>query len=56
MNFTHACRGQKFTKRIISQWFNELVDKDDYSRSDKKKLLQHITNLSNEPEDGMKRG
>jgi len=56
MNSTHAVRGQGFTKDAISRWFNKLVDKDDYSNSDKKELLQHIISLTNEPEDNRKQG
>jgi hypothetical protein len=56
INFTHAVRGQKFTKRAINKWFTKLVVKDDFDRSDKRIILRHIDDLSDEPEDDNKRG
>jgi hypothetical protein len=48
--FGRAVWGQKFSQRFISQHFNELVDKDDYDRSDRKELIKHFLLLTNEPD------
>lgn len=45
--FAEAVRGQKFSKKIIAIWFNKLVDRDDYSKKDKKELLSQLNLLSN---------
>lgn len=45
--FAEAIKGQKITKDIISRWFGKLVEKDDYSKKDKKQLLKHLDVLSN---------
>ena len=39
MIFNAATIGQKFSKRIISSWFNKLVDCDDYDKLDKRQVL-----------------
>lgn len=44
--YAKTVTGQKYTPRIISQWFNKLVDKSEYSRSDKELLLKHLGKLS----------
>lgn len=49
--FTEAIKGQKFTKPMISKWFSKLVEKDDYSKSDKKQILRQLEQLSNLIED-----
>lgn len=49
--FAEAIKGQKISKDIISRWFSKLVEKDDYSKSDKKQLLKHLEVLSNTTED-----
>lgn len=54
MCFTEAIKGQKFSKKIISFWFNKLVEKDDCSKKDKKELLKHLYLISNRPEEGEK--
>jgi hypothetical protein len=38
---------------MIARWFNKLVDKDDYDPKDKRKILAHLTNLSNCAEDNV---
>lgn len=45
--FAEAVKGQKFSSQIIHRWFQKLVDKDDYARSDKKAVLAHLENLTN---------
>lgn len=54
MCFTEAIKGQKFSKKMINIWFNKLVEKDDYSKKDKKELLRHLYLISNRPEEGEK--
>lgn len=45
--FAEAIKGQKFSRQAIHRWFQKLVDKDDYARSDKKAVLAHLENLTN---------
>ena len=55
--FVVAVRDQNFSKKIIAFWFNKLVEKDDYSKQDKKELigqLNLLSNFSNTPEGGIK--
>ena len=54
--FCGSHKGQKFTKPMISLWFSKLVEKDDYSKSDKNQLLKQLENLSNATEDTHFRG
>lgn len=44
--YAKTVRGQKYSPRIISQWFNKLIDKSEYMRSDKELLLNHLLRLS----------
>ena len=43
--FAIAVTKQKFKKATIYYWFNRLVDKNDYSRKEKRNLLKHLCNL-----------
>ena len=52
--FWHAVKSQEFNVKIIHRWFNRLVDKDDYSTSDKKSLLKDLVDLKNDVEDDRK--
>lgn len=52
--FAEAIRDQKFGRQAIHRWFQKLVEKDDYSESDKKDILVHLAELSNMPEDDKK--
>ena len=45
--FSSAIKGQSFNKQTIHRWFQKLVDKDDYARSEKRVILAHLDNLSN---------
>ncbi len=49
MNFAGAVKDGHFTPKTIHRWFNLLVDKDDYSRSDKRALFAHLDSISNPP-------
>lgn len=44
-------KGQHYTKNTISRWFEKLVEKDDYSKEDKKHLMDNLLKLTNWPED-----
>lgn len=52
--FVEAVRGQGFSKQTIHNWFSQLVDKEDYNKTEKRALLEHLTNLSNVIEEGIK--
>ena len=43
--FASAIKGQKFNYRVIKNWFNKLVDPDDYASKDKRAILNHLKNL-----------
>ena len=44
--FTEAVKDQNFSKRTITNYFNKLVEKNDYDRRDKKELIKNILSLS----------
>jgi len=44
--FVEALKDQNFSKRIISYYFNRLVEKDDYDRTDKKRILSHLFSIT----------
>jgi hypothetical protein len=52
--FVKAIKGQKFNKKIINRWFNQLVDKDDYAKDEKKELLEYLSRVSNTLEECLK--
>lgn len=52
--FVKAIKGQKFNKKIINRWFNQLVDKDDYAKDEKKELLEYLSRVSNTIEECLK--
>lgn len=45
-----AIAGQKFCRERISRCFTTLVDKNDYSQSDRDVLISHLHYLSSAPE------
>ena len=45
--FSQTVRDQKFNKQTISKWFTNLVDKNDYHKSEKLPLLRYLWKLSN---------
>lgn len=55
MNFSGAIKDQGFDVGMVHRWFNKLVNKDDYERSDKKALLKHLVEKIN-PEENKNRG
>ncbi len=52
--FAEAITGQKFSRQTIHRWFNKLVEKDDYDKKDKKAILSHLWDLTNDLEDNQK--
>ena len=44
--FANAVMGRKFVKMEIGQNFKKLVEKDDYSRSDKDALLKFLCRIT----------
>ena len=52
--FTEAIKNQRFSCRITQYWFNGLVKKNDYERSDKKSILSQLRDLNKPPEEGIK--
>ncbi len=43
--FAVAITQQHFSKDTIHRWFQKLVDKDDYSRSDKRQILEQLDQI-----------
>ncbi len=56
IQFSIAVRHQNYTSKKIVEWFNRLVDKNDYTSSNKKEVIQYCVQLSdnnqNTPEEG----
>jgi len=50
-----AVKYQKFSKRVIAHWFNKLMSKEDYLKSEKRSLISQLVCLSNDTEEGKKR-
>lgn len=44
--FARTIKNQRFSKDMISRWFNKLVPKDDYDIADKKSLIEGLVKLS----------
>lgn len=47
--FAEAIKKQHFNRQAIHRWFQKLVDKNDYTNSEKKGILEHLENLTNLP-------
>ena len=45
--FAEAIREQGFSRQTIHRWFQKLVDKNDYAKSEKKEILANLEGLSN---------
>lgn len=45
VSFTESIKNQRFSSKIIYQWFDLLVDKDDYSKQDKRAIFSQLLNL-----------
>ncbi len=44
--FAEAVKEQNFSRDAIHRWFQKLVSKDDYTRSEKKAILAHLEILT----------
>jgi hypothetical protein len=44
--FAEAVHGKGFSRKTIIRSFNSLVDKEDYTRSEKKEIIEHFMRLS----------
>tara|TARA_B100000745_G_C20153227_1_gene395279 strand:- start:1651 stop:1926 length:276 start_codon:yes stop_codon:yes gene_type:complete len=51
INLFKAVVHQKFTRRTISEWFNKLVDKDDYEPKERNALIIQLYEASNQSEE-----
>ena len=40
--FVRAIKGKGYDKRFIGRWFNTLVEKDDYARSERESLIRWL--------------
>ncbi|MFA4975348.1 MAG: hypothetical protein WC839_01875 [Candidatus Paceibacterota bacterium] len=40
--FNHIVDGKNFSRDRIARWFNVLVDKEEYDRSEKKEILEYV--------------
>lgn len=49
--FSKTIKHKQFSKDTISRWFNKIVEKADYDRKDKRKLVQYLCKFSNTPEE-----
>lgn len=47
-----AVRGQNFSRKIISQWFDKLISKDDFCPKERNRLVSQLYQASNHAEDG----
>jgi hypothetical protein len=44
--FSETVKARKFSRQTISQYFNRLVDKNEYIKKDKKTLLKQLSELA----------
>ena len=44
--FSESIKKQNFSKETIQIWFNELIDKGDYDRKDKKMIMDYLLTLN----------
>jgi hypothetical protein len=52
--FFQTISKQNFKPQTIARWYPQLVEKDDYSLSDKKDILEQLYNLAKKSEDDKK--
>ena len=48
IKFYYAVKGGHFTKKVISKWFNKLVERGDYDKKDKLDLLEYALKVTEE--------
>jgi len=44
--FAEAVRGRRFSRKTVIRNFNSLVDKEEYMRSEKKEIIEHLAEFS----------
>jgi len=44
--FAETIKNRNFSKRIIRKHFNQLVEKDDYSMTEKREIINYLYQLS----------
>jgi hypothetical protein len=49
--FANAVKDKRFSLASLQKNFNNLVDKNDYEKQDKSKLISNLYKLSNTPEE-----
>jgi len=54
--FAEAIQEQSFSEQRISRWFHKLVEKEDYSKKDKKQILAFLYDLTEKPEPYINQG
>ncbi len=50
--FARAIKYQKYKYKMVSKWFDILVDKDEYYRKDRKQIVNSLYKLSGMAEEG----
>jgi hypothetical protein len=53
LSLKYAVKSQNFTRRIISEHFRKLVDKDEYSSEVRQSLISILYRASKEPEENV---
>lgn len=46
--FARTIKAQRFNRQTTHRWFQKLVEKTDYERRDKRAVLAHLDNLTNQ--------
>ncbi len=49
--FAETVKNQNVNEQTLNRWFNKLVEKDDYSRSDKETILSELNELTKPAEE-----
>jgi len=52
--FAEAIKKQNFSRQAIHRWFNKLVEKDDYVKSEKRAVLDFLEGFTKPHEDNEK--
>ncbi len=52
IRFARTVKDQKFSYRVVSKYFDILVDKDDYIENERKSIVGYLHKLSNMAEEG----
>lgn len=54
--FARVISHRRLARRNILKWFDRLVDRKDYEIKEKNSLIDHLEDLTNMPETGIKQG